>query len=442
MNIKSLLLGSAAALVAVTGARAADAPVTMVEPEPVEYVRVCDVYGTGFFYIPGTETCLKIGGYVRMRLQYNDRQYNGDIDDGSDFGIDEEGDDYTFTTRTRARLDFDAREETELGTLRAKIRLEATNRATTNNNAEYTAEEAFMQLGGFTVGFLDSLWTADDGGISDGLLTDTDFAAGDFQANRISYTAAFGGFSGTLSVEDDGSGDIIPDVLAKVSYKGGFGGAYVMGVYDEDSFESGDNPLFDTDTIEIGSLNLVGRGPDDSFGNYDVFTDELDGDEEDGGFVVKAGISLENLILADSILKIEGHYAFDPSIYATVGNVFTYSNGGVNNFGRSVGQDAFGNTVVTDNDSAFALPSEYQIGAGYQQTFGKIFAAVSGVYGETFDLEGEFSGFNDAGLVTDVDADVGSLEYYGFAGNLGYQITSNFSTLAEVSYVSIDNPVG
>jgi hypothetical protein len=51
MNIKSLLLGSAAALVAVTGARAADA-VVVAEPEPVEYVRVCDAFGAGFFYIP------------------------------------------------------------------------------------------------------------------------------------------------------------------------------------------------------------------------------------------------------------------------------------------------------------------------------------------------------------------------------------------------------
>ena len=26
--------------------------------DPVEYVRVCDAFGTGFFYIPGTETCV------------------------------------------------------------------------------------------------------------------------------------------------------------------------------------------------------------------------------------------------------------------------------------------------------------------------------------------------------------------------------------------------
>src|SRR6187402_1979346 len=67
MNIKSLLLGSAAALVAVSGARAADA-VVVAEPEPVEYVRVCDVYGTGFYYMPGTETCLKVSGYVRYDI--------------------------------------------------------------------------------------------------------------------------------------------------------------------------------------------------------------------------------------------------------------------------------------------------------------------------------------------------------------------------------------
>jgi hypothetical protein len=67
MNIKSLLLGSAAALIAVSGARAADA-IVVAEPEPAEYVRICDVYGAGYYYIPGTETCLKVGGYLRYDI--------------------------------------------------------------------------------------------------------------------------------------------------------------------------------------------------------------------------------------------------------------------------------------------------------------------------------------------------------------------------------------
>ena len=87
MNIKSQLLGSAAAVVAVSGARAADA-VVVAEPEPMEYVRICDVYGAGFYYIPGTETCLKIGGYVRMRIQGADDSTNFDIDDGAWLAID------------------------------------------------------------------------------------------------------------------------------------------------------------------------------------------------------------------------------------------------------------------------------------------------------------------------------------------------------------------
>ena len=67
MKIKSLLLGSAAAMVVASGAQAADAIV--VEPEPVEYVRICDAYGSGFFYIPGTETCIAFSGFVRSSYE-------------------------------------------------------------------------------------------------------------------------------------------------------------------------------------------------------------------------------------------------------------------------------------------------------------------------------------------------------------------------------------
>jgi hypothetical protein len=45
-----------------------DLPLGGPKLAPVEYVRVCDVYGAGFFYIPGTDTCLKIGGSVRVDL--------------------------------------------------------------------------------------------------------------------------------------------------------------------------------------------------------------------------------------------------------------------------------------------------------------------------------------------------------------------------------------
>ena len=62
--VKSLLLGSAAGLVALTGAQAADLP---VKAKPVQYVKICSLYGAGFYYILGTDMCIKVGGWVRAR---------------------------------------------------------------------------------------------------------------------------------------------------------------------------------------------------------------------------------------------------------------------------------------------------------------------------------------------------------------------------------------
>src|ERR1700712_326711 len=63
MNVlKSLVLGSAAVLLAGAAAQAADLP---IKAKAVEYVRVCSLYGAGLYYIPGTDTCIKLGGYIR-----------------------------------------------------------------------------------------------------------------------------------------------------------------------------------------------------------------------------------------------------------------------------------------------------------------------------------------------------------------------------------------
>jgi hypothetical protein len=63
MKIRTLLLGTAAAFAVSSGAQAADLAIAV---EPVDYVKVCDAFGTGYYYIPGTDTCLKIGGYVQL----------------------------------------------------------------------------------------------------------------------------------------------------------------------------------------------------------------------------------------------------------------------------------------------------------------------------------------------------------------------------------------
>jgi hypothetical protein len=75
MTLAKSLLGSAAALCAATVAQAADLPVQ--KAAPVEYVRVCTEIGgsstgAGFFYIPGTDTCLRVGGRVRAEYLYQE----------------------------------------------------------------------------------------------------------------------------------------------------------------------------------------------------------------------------------------------------------------------------------------------------------------------------------------------------------------------------------
>src|SRR4030095_7454936 len=71
MMMKAILLGAAAGLVTVGAAQAADLPMT--KAEAVEYVKVCTEFGEGFFYIPGTDTCLKISGEIRADYRFQDR---------------------------------------------------------------------------------------------------------------------------------------------------------------------------------------------------------------------------------------------------------------------------------------------------------------------------------------------------------------------------------
>src|SRR6266851_5204747 len=83
--VRSLLLGTAAGFVAVAGAQAADMP---VKGAAVQYVKICNLYGDGFYYLPGTDICVKVGGYVRMETAYHSQggQTNWGQLTGSVFG--------------------------------------------------------------------------------------------------------------------------------------------------------------------------------------------------------------------------------------------------------------------------------------------------------------------------------------------------------------------
>src|SRR3989442_5632993 len=115
IKARTLILSSAAGLMALSGALAADLP---VKAKAVEYVRICSLYGAGFFYIPGTDTCIKLGGYLRVDTSFNtgtgaygQPAYNGDAGQGNRFR------DY-FVARSRMALTVDTRTATEYGVVR------------------------------------------------------------------------------------------------------------------------------------------------------------------------------------------------------------------------------------------------------------------------------------------------------------------------------------
>src|ERR1700726_4011329 len=111
--VKGLVLGSAAGLLAVSGAQAADLP---VKAKAVEYVKVCSLYGAGFFYIPGSDTCIKLGGYLRVDTTFNGGIYDQPAWSG-DLGL---GDRYrnSYAARSRMALTVDTRTATEYGVVR------------------------------------------------------------------------------------------------------------------------------------------------------------------------------------------------------------------------------------------------------------------------------------------------------------------------------------
>src|SRR5690348_12716656 len=131
--VKSLVLGSAAGLLAMGGAQAADLP---VKAKAVEYVRICSLYGAGFWYIPGTDTCIRIGGYVRADVTFDGSASHGDPAWSGDSGQRNRYFD-DFVARSRMVLQIDTRTATEYGVVRTfgHLQFQFNNFGTANPSA-------------------------------------------------------------------------------------------------------------------------------------------------------------------------------------------------------------------------------------------------------------------------------------------------------------------
>jgi hypothetical protein len=153
--VKSLLLGSAAGLVAVTAGQAADLP---VKAKPVEYVKVCSLYGAGFYYMPGTDMCIKIGGWVRTEFVWG--QVNASLTWGPFAGNANNLASTSEAFRARGYITADAREQTAYGTARAYIDvgINTNDSGTQVANLALSSNRAFLQWAGITAGLTQSFY--------------------------------------------------------------------------------------------------------------------------------------------------------------------------------------------------------------------------------------------------------------------------------------------
>ncbi|WP_136658622.1 porin [Nitratireductor sp. XY-223] len=247
MKIKSLLLGSAAAMLAVSGASAADA-IVAAEPEPVEYVRVCDAFGAGYFYIPGTETCLKISGFVRMNVTYSNNDVGEQTSSASSWG-----------TSVRGRVNFQAKEDTEYGVLHAYVRLQGDNSG--GGDGAVVVDQGYAELGGLVFGYTESVWVSSKNGGASGFGSHSDNGLnyGYGQANQIGYNFTGANWFAAISAQDDGdASSAMPDIAGRIG--GVFAGAtiYAAAGYDQSAENFGVKLGLNTDIGPAGNLIVQG----------------------------------------------------------------------------------------------------------------------------------------------------------------------------------------
>jgi len=243
-------------------------PAAASAAESVDYVRVCDVFGAGWLALPGTDTCLRVSGYVRLHgfahsantTTTNFTGAGGDtlwpvfsaragpglathfysganaatqlrfaapVADGAGGlaaspaqivlpgpGWLRPRDPYrdTLDAGIRALLRFDTRSRTDRGILRGFLEFNADTPTNAIDGTNVQIRYGFVQFGPITVGLTDSFFNFDNGAYYGDVVGDRTA-----RVMTFAYTAGFGdGISATVALED-------PSVASGAG-QGGIGG--------------------------------------------------------------------------------------------------------------------------------------------------------------------------------------------------------------------------
>lgn len=368
VKLKSLVLGSAASIVVFAGAQAADLP---VKAKAVEYVKICSLYGAGFYYMPGTDTCIKFGGYAQLDANVNAGVHNKPAwDNGNNLGLHNRASD-NFTTRARAQLNIDTRTASEYGVVRTYW--SSNFQHTTGDGPSsgvLTTDFVFIQFAGFTLGKAVSAFQTPWGGNPVGLnssylIGGYDNATGITQA---AYTWQFGnGISGQVAVEDNRIINRAPTFngAVAVSQTQFFTGAYSNANGGNVSPDFVGNVRIDQSAFTAQLSGAVHN----IHVNYYGATEPTGHPNDEWGFAVQGGLQLKSLPTGPGDkLSVSAIYTDGAPKYViggTTGNNF-------DSFGGSVSSTAFYQGFAV----ASLLDGVYTTGGDIQKT--KVWALQGG----------------------------------------------------------------
>ncbi len=398
MNVlKSLVLGSAASIVALTAAQAADLP---VKAKAVEYVKVCSLYGAGFYYIPGTDTCLRIGGALRLDVAFNGNVYDAPYWQGGAGGAGAYNRNY-YQARSRLNFFTDTRTATEYGVLRTYTNIQFDwSQDRENISGGFTEVDfAFIQFAGFTLGKavsqFDPQWALSKPNISSGFFGGSNNGTG---IQQLAYTFQFGnGISGTLSLENADPYRNAGIVNTSAAFIGPFAGATTGYGTSANTF-LGNAQLGNHVPDIVGNLRLdqawgslhFGAAAHELHGTYYTAANSDSGHPSSTwGYALTGAVELKNLPTGtgDS-LKLEATFANGAAKYVFGGTVDTAGAGrfaAVNGNGIAFGYVLDGVYAGTNaaNGTSIAKSTAWDVSAYYEHYWNPAWrTSVFGSYSE------------------------------------------------------------
>jgi len=400
--IKSLLLGSAAGVVAVSAAQAADLP-TRKGPVAAEYVRVCSITVAGApvvgFVLPGSDTCLRVSGYITGHIEGGDIRQSYSVSNTPIAGTS------TTATRTQAINGFangrstDAFQRNAFGyTDRFNLTLDAVSNtaygplvahgeyqfnhgsgfdSTGTGGSDGGINRAYVTWAGITAGKVDSFFSFTGGGFGYANFFSPDRKGFD-QPDVLAYTASFGGgFAATISLESATSDQLL-----------GGSGAFPTGVnYDTGSNVGIVNGAYGgarwPDIVGALSVHQAWGMAQVSGLAHNVRAVDTTGDNATlnrWGWAVDAGVQFNIPGYAGALIGVTGAYSRSATYYSGLPDAMW--DGTPNDNGQTWGYE-LADAAYNGTGGGWATPTAWSV-TGYSQfkASPQLTLSVEGSYGE------------------------------------------------------------